>query len=63
MTDQVKQDQIEDGLAMSTQLIEPKSNVATGKQDQQLQELKLYIEVMMKKMDSAIHQCADSTRW
>ena len=36
MTDQVKQDPMEDGLAMSTQLIEPKSNVATGKQDQQL---------------------------
>ena len=55
MTDQVKQDPIEDGLAMSTQLIEPNSNAATGKQDQQLQELKLYVEGMMKKMDNAFN--------
>ena len=38
MSEQVKQDPIEDGLAMSTQLIEPKSNIATGKEDQQLQD-------------------------
>ena len=55
MSEQVKQDPIGDGLAMSTQLIEPQSNATTEKQDQQLQELKLYVEGMMKKMDSAIH--------
>ena len=34
MTDQVNQDSIEEGTAISNQLIESKSNVVTGKQDQ-----------------------------
>ena len=49
MSEQTKQDPIEEGLAMSTQLIEPQSNATTERQDQQLQELKLYVEGMMKK--------------
>ena len=48
MSEQTKQDPIEEGLAMSTQLIEPQSNVTTERQDQQLQELKLYVEGMVQ---------------
>ena len=55
MTDQVNQDSIEEGSAISNQLIESKSNVITGKQDQQLQELKLYVEEVMKRMDNAVN--------
>ena len=55
MTDQVNQDSIEEGTAISNQLIESKSNVVTGKHDQQLQELKLYVEEVMKRMDNAVN--------
>ena len=34
MSEQVKQDPIGDGLAMSTQLLEPQSNTTTERQDQ-----------------------------
>ena len=52
MTDQ---DSIEQESAMSNQLIESQSNVVTGKPDQQFQQLKLYVEEMMKKMDTAVN--------
>ena len=49
-----KKDPIEEGADLSTQLVESKNKLVTGVSDQQLQELKLYVEGMSRKMDLAL---------